>query len=523
MTDELSQKSGEIKVSSKTLALISSGIYRSPAGALKELVSNAFDADAPWVRISMNPPAFDVVSIADNGTGITYDKFVGLMERQIGESDKRAHGDSSPGGRPLIGRIGIGLLAIAQICHEFEVVSHHSETQQAFRARVRLINYIQEKIEEEEEKALAQGAEPHDHDIGSYDIVRIDYDDSAKGTQLIATRLKRGFLQRLRQDEKRLPRTFPNFYEAVVATNSLVEVSEYWRLAWGLAVSCPLPYYDGGPVRQRNVLTERQKQLKEFRFSVFVDHLQLERPVVLPPREADERPLRDINVTDLGMDKEVDGSLLRGQGYIYSQGGKSIYPAELRGMLIRIRGVAIGTHDKSFLEYPIVEGPRFGWLSGELDIEHGLEDALNIDRDGFNETHPHFMEVQKLIHSFMDHEVRPWLYRNLNDRKKARTEQSNTERRDRLLEVVAPIVAGIKSIVRVRETTSDPKRASFIPPVRLDPEAHRIIINDAARWPRARRDREIAELVAVGFEAALAEREPEAVRRRFYRFLADLF
>jgi hypothetical protein len=520
---EEQSRSGEIKVSSKTLALISAGIYRSPAGALKELVSNAFDADAAWVRVSMNAPSFDVVSIADNGSGITYGKFVRLMEQQIGESDKRTQGEYTlRKHRPLIGRIGIGLLAIAQISHEFEVVSHHSETREAFRARVRLINYIQDKLEEDE-KQLSRTDDHPDHDIGTYDIVRIPYDQGSAGTQLIATRLKRGFMSRLRRDKSRLPRKFAQFYDSVVAQDSLVTLGEYRRLTWGLAVSCPLPYYDGGPVRQVKILDDRQQELKNYGFTVFVDHLQLERPVVLPPREAEERPLRDVRVTNIGVDKDVDGSLLKGRGYIYSQGGKSIYPAELRGMLIRIKGVAIGEYDKSFLEYPIQEGPRFGWLSGELDIQEGLEDALNIDRDSFNETHPHFMEIQTLVHGYMDEEVRPWLYRNLDVRAKARTEESNVKREERLLQVAKPSNPEIKSVVRVRENTGDPRRSNFVPPLRLEPEAKRVVVNDAAPWPRARRNREIAELVSAAFETALKERDLEGIRRRFYQLLARIF
>ena len=45
-----------IKLSSKTLVHISSGLYRSTANALKELVSNSFDADATVVEINTNFP-----------------------------------------------------------------------------------------------------------------------------------------------------------------------------------------------------------------------------------------------------------------------------------------------------------------------------------------------------------------------------------------------------------------------------------------------------------------------------------
>ena len=65
----------EIQVNSKILGHISAGIYRSPASAIKELVSNAFDADATRVAITTNWPNFDVITCYDNGSGMTQEKF----------------------------------------------------------------------------------------------------------------------------------------------------------------------------------------------------------------------------------------------------------------------------------------------------------------------------------------------------------------------------------------------------------------------------------------------------------------
>ena len=59
----------DITVSSKIVGHISSGVYRSAGGALKELVSNAFDADATQVYITTNWPSFDVITCQDNGIG----------------------------------------------------------------------------------------------------------------------------------------------------------------------------------------------------------------------------------------------------------------------------------------------------------------------------------------------------------------------------------------------------------------------------------------------------------------------
>lgn len=533
---------GQIKVSSKTLGLISSGIYRSAAGALKELVSNAFDADAEWVRIGTNPPSFDVVSITDSGSGMTFDKFMALMERQIGDSDKRiGNGRTGLKNRPVIGRIGIGLLAIAQICHGFEVVSHHNESRTAFRARIQITDYLPEELD-----ALEIGTDESvpSLGIGEYLATPITFDETQAGTSIIATDLKYGFLKRIRRDVPHmgkdtlltaidesietgppplLPDTMEKFFQDAAKHDSLREVSEYWRMVWNIALSSPLPYMPHGPIRHRRVLVERNEELKSFDFRVEVDDLQLLRPVVLPPRESDVRAERDRHVEPLAIDKEVDGSRLKGQGYIYSQGGKSIYPAELRGMLIRIKGVAIGDYDRNFLEYPIVEGPRYSWLSGELDIEEGLEDALNIDRDSFNQSHPHYLEIQGVIHKALDKQVRPWLYRNLTVRKQQREQEAEVKLQATIAESVSHILPNVTTIEHV--SVPVPRKEQMdqvIPPVRVDATKDHIEINDSATWPRSRRNRDLAQQIAVGFELALTAATPDEIRRIFYDYLGRI-
>ena len=98
----------KIKVSSKILGHISRGIYRNPADAIKELVSNAFDADATRVAITTNWPSFDIITCRDNGSGMTLEKFERIVTQEIGERTKRAATDGNTNGvmdlgRPIIG------------------------------------------------------------------------------------------------------------------------------------------------------------------------------------------------------------------------------------------------------------------------------------------------------------------------------------------------------------------------------------------------------------------------------------
>ena len=54
-----------IEVSSRIIRHISRGIYRSPAGALKELVSNAYDAGARKVTINTGYPTVEKIIVTD--------------------------------------------------------------------------------------------------------------------------------------------------------------------------------------------------------------------------------------------------------------------------------------------------------------------------------------------------------------------------------------------------------------------------------------------------------------------------
>src|SRR5687768_10739358 len=104
-----------ITVAEKIIADISTGIYRTPGAAVKELISNAYDADATLVHIDTGAPNLDRLVVTDDGSGMELSRFLEIMQH-IGGSWKRlaaTNGRSQDFKRPLIGRIGIGLLAVA--------------------------------------------------------------------------------------------------------------------------------------------------------------------------------------------------------------------------------------------------------------------------------------------------------------------------------------------------------------------------------------------------------------------------
>src|SRR5262249_28704083 len=91
-----------------------SGVYKPFVKAFKELVSNAFDADADLVRVAFTDD-FSAVTVTDDGQGMTPFEFRNDFAR-IGGGSRRWAGDRTRKGRLRIGSKGIGFLALARHC-----------------------------------------------------------------------------------------------------------------------------------------------------------------------------------------------------------------------------------------------------------------------------------------------------------------------------------------------------------------------------------------------------------------------
>ncbi len=87
---------GEIVVASRIVDYLSSGLYKSPAACLKELINNSYDADATRVNLFVKPDA-DRIIIEDDGLGMDRNEFEKHF-RRISESRKRDDSQTTPRG-----------------------------------------------------------------------------------------------------------------------------------------------------------------------------------------------------------------------------------------------------------------------------------------------------------------------------------------------------------------------------------------------------------------------------------------
>ena len=528
----------ELLVSKKVLGHISEGLYRTVSGALKELVSNSFDANASRVIVTTNRPSFDLLSCSDDGDGMTIAEFQALMQGGIGDSFKRAGPRVSTTGRHIIGRIGIGILGIAQVCHSFRIVSHHGQTRTAFEAEVVLSPKVTQNLdtktlsEEEDSTDAAQEigvpTRKREYVVGKFSYQAIPYEQRLAGFTIATNDLREGYIRKMsvgprksRDSDERippppLPRDFSVLYKQILDQGDLREAGEYRQMVWGLGLACPVPYIEGGPVVGQKVAQEHVNRLASYGFEVIVDGCALRKPILLPspapPKQDKDVPVQipfEDRAWAISWDKVIFGDRLKLSGYIYSQDGRSIRPPELRGLLIRVRDVAIGTHDRSCLGYPYVEGPRIDWLTGEIYVDEGLEDTLNVDRNSFNTLHPHYEALQQTITEILHKHVFPDLYRKIDKRSRARNE-SRLISLDKELPELVERATGLKYSVRKI-------RAEKAAPVRIDKNAQTIVLNEQwSGWPKKPEARSRMQRVVIAYEIAELEASSELSHDKFF-------
>lgn len=487
-----------LKTDERVIARVTDGIYRQPGSALRELISNAYDADATRVVVNTDAPRFERIMIEDDGHGMTPEVLAHLLFH-IGGSAKRSEGGRalgitapddplrSPGGRRLIGKIGIGLFSVSQLTHSFQIITKVKGDPFRTIATVVLKQYLDEEIVSEE-------GGKHKFESGKVNIWREKAADMAThGTTVILTSIKpearntlrsREIWDAIEQEEKsaevgetqsieppkfhigrvdssgellqksagtyaslpwdRTATPDAAFLQMVQAVwgeigpsgpnPKLDHIFDYYlRMVWQLALAVPLPYVDGHlfdmPLAEwaevfelsnrakggaRKLELEQSRPIREELglsdlanpvglFEVYIDDLKLLRPIKFKGLPATSSALKKPLVF-LGkcreefqkVPKELSGGPLAFEAYLFWT--PKIAPTEHQGSLIRIHGSSGTLFDPSFMRYQVAEQNRLRQITCEIFVSEGLDSALNIDRESFNNAHPHSVYITKWLH-----------------------------------------------------------------------------------------------------------------------------
>jgi hypothetical protein len=186
----------QLEASDRVIARVTDGIYREPASALRELISNAWDADATSVNILTDAPRFSRIYVRDNGRGMTHETLSRLLKNIGGSAKRREDGaalgitsptdsDRTPSGRPLIGKIGIGLFSISQLSRRFQIITKVEGADYRLIAEIKLRTYSDSSVVEND-------AEDDDTYVTGTVLIRREHssDISAHGTDIILDDVK---------------------------------------------------------------------------------------------------------------------------------------------------------------------------------------------------------------------------------------------------------------------------------------------------------------------------------------------
>ncbi|WP_110241658.1 ATP-binding protein [Nocardioides gilvus] len=206
-----------LKTDERVLARVTDGIYRHPASALRELIANAYDADATRVTIRTDRPRFERITVDDDGIGMSQETLLHLLYH-IGGSAKRTQlgtrlgmtspGNArlSPGGRPLIGKIGIGIFSVAQLTQSFQIVTKQRGDSHWNVASVVLKQYSDSSPVEgtngDSEEDDLDGSDATEYEAGKVLVWRQEAADiEVQGTSIILTSMRPQTRETLRSQD----------------------------------------------------------------------------------------------------------------------------------------------------------------------------------------------------------------------------------------------------------------------------------------------------------------------------------
>jgi len=398
---------GRMKVGSQILRHLSKGIYSSPEMAIKELISNAFDADATEVEIDTKSSPGNI-AIRDNGIGMDYVDFDQKFT-YISKSIKKGEDEKTEIlHRPMIGRLGIGFIAVSELCDTMIISSAKRGSNTWFVATLDFSKFRDKMYEDADFNDISEFTlinYPKKNTDESYTHIELrNLTEPFKNTLLNIPEQNTKI-----RNVKKL--SFREIVKQIWHTKDHVSIEKeygpYWRFVMNLASISPVQYFEDGPIRKLDnpeIIEPIKKQVKELEFKVTIDGMELRKPYLFPTINK----LHDGNFTVLEFSDAVEasnGKTVSYSGYMYSQDG-GILVHDWRGLIVRVKNTSIGIINPDFLGYPY-EGDSlyYKWTFGEIYIKKGLEEAMNIDRATFKTADPEYYSFIQSIHEKLRSEV----------------------------------------------------------------------------------------------------------------------
>lgn len=331
-----------LSVDRRIVRLLSAKTYDDFPGALKELVSNAYDADATRVILKVNIKD-DFIEVVDNGNGMTpsqFDFFLRIAGQQRGRNLSPVFG------RKRIGQFGIGFLAFFPFGRKAIIKSSARNSEIQFTATIPTEGFMTD----------GEGSV----DVGEIPINGTEVSDKSfiqdHGTTIrlegLTSLVELYFKQREETQSKR------------GSQYTIRRWDPEERLRWWLEENLPLPYEKGS-----------------IYFKAFSD---LELPSLSVSLNGKEL-VRNSPGTQVLESSTWEYHNVKCR-YVIATENKPVLPFENRFLKKRLQNVGVGERDHFDLGVHGKTFSRLSWLTGEIHILSGLNTLISIDRSKFYDT-----------------------------------------------------------------------------------------------------------------------------------------
>lgn len=148
----------KLEVDLNVLNHLGIGLYSSTPAVVTEIVANAWDADAEEVDIKIKDGE---ITVLDNGHGMGASELQGLFLKVGYARREQPGGDRSPKfGRPVMGRKGIGKLAMFSLANKIDIWSKKESCSEV--AGAILVDQLKEKIRQNVTYKLEAVTKPYE-------------------------------------------------------------------------------------------------------------------------------------------------------------------------------------------------------------------------------------------------------------------------------------------------------------------------------------------------------------------------
>ncbi len=351
----------KLRVKKEIVSLLSRSTYqRSFTSAIREMVSNAYDADALSVNIGYDRD-LTVIEIEDDGNGMTrqeFKKYLTLADSKKEQDYTRKYR------RKRIGQFGVGFLSIFPFCELIEIETTTENSVEVLKARIPAKDYF--NINTSAKKGKGKATESLLGTDGSYiDDIPVYVEINTMPQE----RLRHYTIIKLISPSHIVKQYFkkPDSKRG----GSIQSYPPQKKLIWELEEDLPIS------------LSEKSKYYNDYKY---------EESIGINVSVGDEELVRHDYLKSVLNEGTISFGDIKCK-YIFTTNFESIKPEEARGIKLRVNNVGVGPR-QDFLLRRSKGFPRLHFITGEVFFSEEIKPHLNLSRDGFisNEVTDEIME-----------------------------------------------------------------------------------------------------------------------------------